>query len=144
MAISESTLDLFAASGSSSDQQVPSWISLSLEDKISECVRFIRKTDKSAYTHVDDIKLENHIRYAIETGQIYCVFSGDTDDLIHLATWNVLPKEQVVFLVGIIGDKQFLRHMLSMWHGMFPFYDLRYFRKGRTVQRKNTKLLIYN
>lgn len=107
-------------------------------------MRFIRKTDKNAYTHVDDTKLENHIRYAIETGQIYLVFTSDTDAIIHLATWNVLPKEQVVFLVGIIGDKQFLRHMLSMWQQMFPFYDLRYFRKGRTVQRKNTKLLIYN
>ena len=108
------------------------------------CVRFIRKTDKNAYTHVDDTKLENHIRYAIETGQIYLVFSGDTDEMVHLATWNVLPKDQVVFLVGIIGDKAFLYHMLTMWRQMFPFYDLRYFRNGRTVQRKNTKIPIYN
>ena len=144
MAISESTPDLFDASGNLSDQQVPSWISLSLEDKVGVCVRFIRKADNKAYTHVDDLKLENHIRFSIETGQIYLVFSGDTDEMVHLATWNVLPKDQVVFLVGIIGDKAFLYHMLTMWRQMFPFYDLRYFRNGRTVQRKNTKIPIYN
>lgn len=107
-------------------------------------MRFIRKVDKKAYTHVDDTKLENHIRFSIETGQIYLVFAGDTDEMIHLATWNILPKDQVVFLVGIIGDKGFLYHMLTMWRQMFPFYDLRYFRNGRTVQRKNTKIPIYN
>ena len=107
-------------------------------------MRFIRKADKKAYTHVDDIKLENHIRFSITTGQIYLVFHGDTDEMIHIATWNVLPKDQVVFLVGIIGDKAFLYHMLTMWRQMFPFYDLRYFRNGRTVQRKNTKIPLYN
>ncbi len=144
MAISGSTPGRFGAFGNSSDPADPPWINLSLDDKIAVVASFIRKNDKKAYAHVDDNKLENHIRFSIYTNQIYLIFDADTDEIVAVATWNVLPKEQSVFLVGIIGDKQFLRYMISLWHQTFPFYDLRYFRNGRTVQRKNTKILINN
>lgn len=144
MAISGSMPDHFGASGSSSDPQEPSWISSSLEDKVEEVVRFIRKHDKNAYTHVNDERLENHIRYSITSFQIYLVFGSETNELVHVATWNLLPEKQAVFLVGIIGDKEFLRHMIKQWQQHYPFYDLMYFRKGRTVRRKNTNILHIN
>lgn len=104
----------------------------------------MRANDKLAYTHMTDIQLREHLRFSIYTAQVLIRIDDETNDITALATWTIRPDHQVVFLVGILGDKDFLKYMIHEWQNQYPFYDLMYFRKGRTVRRKNTNILHLN
>ena len=144
MAISGSMPDHFGVSGSSSDPQEPSWISSSPEVKIEQLFSYVRAKDKLAYTHMTDNQLREHLRFSIYTAQVLVRIDDETNELTGLATWTIRPDHQVVFLVGILGDKDFLHYMIREWQNQYPFYDLMYFRKGRAVRRKNTNILHLN
>lgn len=112
-------------------------------DFLERIFKFIRQNDKLAYTHMSDAELRGHLAFAGASGQILCRISDD-QDIQAVATWQTSPRYQAVFLVGIIGDKAFLRHMLTEWHETYPYYKLLYFRKGKPRERHHLKTLTCN
>jgi hypothetical protein len=91
---------------------------------------FLKANDEHAYNFFNEKQLEGHILDSILKNQIR--FRVDDDFVISgICTFEFRHATREVYIVGVVGDKPFLRDLIAIWKFEYPFYRVTFHRHGK-------------
>ena len=122
--------------GSSLIQRVQYEIPLSPKELVDKALTFIEKNDKRAYNQMNRAQLKAHLVHSAFADQLRMRLTVPPCAISGVATWEFRHKEREIYIVGVVGDHNFLSILLEMWRTKYPFYSITYFRKGVRRLRK--------
>ena len=104
-------------------------MSISPKEFIASLIALVRTKGAKAYVDYSDAELIEHFITQTLNTELQVRFSGYILDCV--CTWLFNHKEKKIFVVGLIGDKNFIRFMRKRWKAEYPDYSVYFLRRGK-------------
>lgn len=97
---------------------------------LTELIEFIQTHGQKAYPNWTDAQLRNHLVAAFAYSQIQFALTDDHTSIVGVCTWIFNHKQKSVYIVGLVGNKDFVILMRNRWRAEYPYYTVTFERRN--------------